>query len=307
MKWNGVMPALTTAFDKNLKIDHAFVAQHAQWQMENGVSGVIALGSLGEAATLSFDEKIALIDTLLGAVANKVPVVAAISALSTEEAVRLAQAAHAHGASGLMILPPYVYMGDWPEMKAYIGAVLKTTPLEAILYNNPVAYGTDFTPEQIQELAAAHPNLVGVKESSTDVRRVTAIRALIGDRLAIFVGVDDAIVEGIRAGAVGWVAGLVNALPRESVELFRLASEDKMQEAFEIYRWFLPLLRMDTVPKFIQLIKQVQQELGVGSPRVRGPRMQITGEELKAAQAVVRAAMASRPGLALPSTPLVMK
>jgi 4-hydroxy-tetrahydrodipicolinate synthase len=307
MKWNGVMPALTTAYDTNLKIDHAFVARHAQWQMENGVSGVIALGSLGEAATLSFDEKIVLIDTLVEAVANKVPVVAAISALSTEEAVKLAQTAQAHGASGLMILPPYVYMGDWPEMKAYIGAVLKTTPLEAMLYNNPVAYGTDFTPEQIQELAAAHPNLVAVKESSTDVRRVTAIRALIGDRLAIFVGVDDAIVEGIRAGAVGWVAGLVNALPRESVELFRLASEDKMQEAFEIYRWFLPLLRMDTVPKFIQLIKQVQQELGVGSPRVRGPRMQIAGEELKAVQAAVRASMASRPAQALPSTPFVMK
>ena len=307
MKWNGVMPALTTAFDANLKIDHAFVARHAQWQMENGVAGIVALGSLGEAATLAFDEKIALIDTLVGAVAKKVPVVAAISALSTDEAVKLAQAAQAHGASGLMILPPYVYKGDWAEMKAYVGAVLQATPLEAMLYNNPVAYGTDFTPEQIQELAAEYPNLVAVKESSTDVRRVTAIRALVGDRLAIFVGVDDAIVEGIRAGAVGWVAGLVNALPRESVELFRLASEGRMQEAFEIYRWFLPLLRMDTVPKFIQLIKQVQQELDVGSARVRGPRMQIIGEELKAAQAVVRAAMAGRPAPAVSSTRFAMK
>ena len=307
MKWNGVMPALTTAFDANLKIDHAFVGRHAVWQMENGVSGIIALGSLGEAATLSFDEKTALIDTLVGAVADKAPVVAAISALSTDEAVKLAQAAQAHGASGLMILPPYVYKGDWPEMKAYVGAVLKAMPLEAMLYNNPVAYGTDFTPEQIQELAAEYPNLVAVKESSTDVRRVTAIRALIGGRLAIFVGVDDAIVEGIGAGAVGWVAGLVNALPRESVELFRLASEVKMHEAFEIYRWFLPLLRMDTVPKFIQLIKQVQEELGVGSARVRGPRMQIGGDELKAVQAVVRAAIAGRPALAVPSTPFAMK
>jgi 4-hydroxy-tetrahydrodipicolinate synthase len=301
------MPALTTAFDANLKIDHAFVARHARWQMENGVSGLIALGSLGEAATLSLGEKTAIIDTLVGTAAGKAPVVAAISAVSTDEAVNLAQAAQAHGASGLMILPPYVYKGDWPEMKAYIGAVLKATPLEAMLYNNPVAYGTDFTPEQIQELAAEYPNLVAVKESSTDVRRVTAIRALIGDRMAIFVGVDDAIVEGIHAGAVGWVAGLVNALPRESVELFRLASEGRTQEAFEIYRWFLPLLRMDTVPKFIQLIKQVQQELGVGSARVRGPRMQIAGEELKTAQAVVRGAMANRPAPAIPSTPFAMK
>src|SRR4051812_40711405 len=156
MKWNGVMPALTTAFDENLKIDHAFVARHTQWLIENGVSGIVALGSLGEAATLAFEEKAALIDTLVGAAAKDSPVVATISALSTDEAIKLAQAAHAHGASGLMILPPYVYKGDWPEMKAYVGAVLTSTPLEAMLYNNPVAYGTDFTPEQIQELAAEH-------------------------------------------------------------------------------------------------------------------------------------------------------
>jgi 4-hydroxy-tetrahydrodipicolinate synthase len=297
------MPALTTAFDTNLNIDHSFVARHALWQIENGVTGLIALGSLGEAATLSIEEKISLVDTLVKTGAGKVPVVAAISALSTVEAIKLVQAAQFHGVSGLMILPPYVYKGDWAEMKAYVGAVLKATPLESMLYNNPVAYGTDFTPEQIQELAAEHPNLVAVKESSTDVRRVTAIRALAGDRLSIFVGVDDAIVEGIHAGAVGWVAGLVNALPRESVELFQLASQGKAEEAFELYRWFLPLLRMDTVPKFIQLIKQVQQELSVGCARVRGPRMELSGEELADTQKSVRAAMSNRPKPAIPSTP----
>jgi hypothetical protein len=154
-------------------------------------------------------------------------------------------------------------------MKAHVAAVLEATLLPAMLYNNPVAYGTDFTPEQIQELAGEFPNLQAVKESSTDVRRVTAIRALVGDRLAIFVGVDDAIVEGIAAGAVGWIAGLVNALPRESVYLFDWARAGKAQDAFELYRWFLPVLRMDTVPKFVQLIKQVQQELGVGCARAR--------------------------------------
>jgi len=302
MKWTGVMPALTTAFDADLKINHDFVARHARWQIENGISGIIALGSLGEAATLCFDEKIALIDTLVRAVDGKVPVVAAISALSTDEAVKLAQAAQAHGASGLMILPPYVYKGDWAEMKAHVGAVLKATSLSAMLYNNPVAYGTDFIPEQIQELAAEYPNLAAVKESSTDVRRVTAIRALVSDRLNILVGVDDAIVEGIHAGAVGWVAGLVNAFPRESVELFRLAGAGKTGEAFELYRWFLPLLRMDTVPKFIQLIKQVQQELGEGSARVRPPRLELRGEELSATQAAVRNAMANRPKVAVAST-----
>src|SRR5579864_9424883 len=202
-----------------------------------------------------------------------------------------------------MILPPYVYRGDWREMKAHVAAVLRATSLPAMLYNNPVAYGTDFLPEHIHELAADHASLVAVKESSTDVRRVTAIRSLAGERLAIFVGVDDAIVEGINAGAVGWVAGLVNAFPRESVQLFDLASAGKAKEAFELYRWFLPLLRMDTVPKFIQLIKQVQQELGVGCARVRAPRQEIRGEELATAQAAVRQAMANRPKVAISSTP----
>ena len=165
-----------------------------------------------------------------------------------------------------------------------------------------MAYGTDFLPEQIQELASEFPNLAAVKESSTDVRRVTAIRALIGDRLALFVGVDDAIVEGIAAGAVGWVAGLVNALPRESVDLFNLASAGKTQEAFELYRWFLPLLRMDTVPKFVQLIKQVEQEAGIGSARVRAPRLELGGAELAAAQAAYAFAQANRPPAAKAST-----
>jgi 4-hydroxy-tetrahydrodipicolinate synthase len=192
-------------------------------------------------------------------------------------------------------------------MKAYVSAIVKATPLTAMLYNNPVAYGTDFNPEQIRELASELPNLVAVKESSTDVRRVTAIRALTGDRLSIFVGVDDAIVEGISAGAIGWVAGLVNAFPKESVELFKLASAGKQHEAFELYRWFLPLLRMDTVPKFIQLIKQVQQELGVGNARVRGPRMLITGRELDATCEAVRYALANRPAAAVESTPFPAK
>jgi dihydrodipicolinate synthase/N-acetylneuraminate lyase len=307
MKWNGVMPALTTAFDEKLRVDYEFVSRHALWQVENGVGGLIALGSLGEAATLKMEEKTALIDTLVNAVEGKVPIVSAISALSTDEAVLLAKAAEARGASGLMILPPYVYLGDWTEMKAYVGAVLKATSLTAMLYNNPVAYGTDFIPEQVQELAAEYPNLKAVKESSTDVRRVTAIRALVGDRLSIFVGVDDAIVEGISAGAVGWIAGLVNALPKESVELFNLAMAGKSHEAFDLYRWFLPLLRMDTVPKFIQLIKQVQQELGVGSARVRGPRLQLAGPELEATRAAVAHAMGARPAVATKSSPFPAK
>ena len=302
MQWTGVMPALTTAFNEDLTINHGYVARHARWQIENGVSGLISLGSLSEAATLSFDEKLALIDTLADAIDGKVPLVATISALSTAEAVTLAKSVGARGAKGLMILPPYVYKGDWREMKAHVAAVLGASPLPAMLYNNPVAYGTDFLPEQIQELAEEFPTLKAVKESTTDVRRVTAIRALVGNRLAIFVGVDDAIVEGIAAGACGWVAGLVNALPRESVDLFNLAAAGKKKEAFELYRWFLPLLRMDTVPKFIQLIKQVQQELGTGFARVRPPRLEVVGNELEMTRAAVRHAVATRPAVALASS-----
>jgi 4-hydroxy-tetrahydrodipicolinate synthase len=306
MNFTGVMPAMTTAFDAHLNVDHPAVARHAQWLIENGCSGIICLGSLGEASTLSFEEKVAVLKTIVVALEGKAPVVAAISALSTMEAVELARAAHAAGCAGLMILPQYVYKGDWRENKAHVAAILKATPLSGMLYNNPVAYGVDFLPEQIQELALEFPNLTAVKESSTDVRRVTAIRALLGDRLAVCVGVDDAIVEGIAAGAVGWVAGLVNALPRESVELFNLASAGRTEQAFELYRWFLPLLRMDTVPKFIQMIKQVELEAGVGSARVRPPRLELFGQDLTETRAAFALAQANRPAVAVASTPLVL-
>ena len=295
MNWYGVMPAMTTCFDEQLKVDHAFMTRHAQWMLDNGCTGIISLGSLGEAATLTLAEKEAILKNMVAAAGRRAPVVAAISALATDEAVTLARAAEQAGCSGLMVLPPYVYLGDWREMKTYVGAILRATSLPCMLYNNPVSYGTDFVPEQILELAAEYENLVAVKESSTDVRRVTAIRALLADRLKIFVGVDDAIVEGIAAGAIGWVAGLVNAFPAESVALFESAISGRREEAAELYRWFLPLLRMDTVPKFIQLIHQVQAETGTGNARVRPPRLEVVGAELEATRAAVRLALEHRP------------
>jgi len=294
MRWRGVMPATTTAFDEELNIDHAFVAKHAKWLIDNGCTAIVAPGSLGEGATLSFEEKAALWTTLVGAVGERVPVVAAIASLSTAEAVALAKRAVDVGCSGLMVLPPYVYKSEWREMKAHVDAVLRATNLSCMLYNNPVAYGTDFLPEQIRELAAEHENLHAVKESSTDVRRVTWIKELIGDRLDISVGVDDAIVEGLAVGAVGWVAGLVNALPKESVDLFNYAMNDEHEKASKLYYWFLPLLRMDTVPKFVQLIKLVQQEVGMGSIRVRPPRLELAGAELEQAVQTIRHALETR-------------
>ena len=295
MIWKGVMPAITTCFDEALQIDHGFLAEHCRWLLDNGCSGVVVLGSLGEGATLSFEERVAIVRTAVKAVHGRGPVVASISALSTAEAVAQAKAAADAGCDALMVLPPYVYQGDWREMKAHVSAVFEATPLSCMLYNNPVAYGTDFLPEQIQELAAEHENLAAVKESSTDVRRVAAIRALLGDRLAIFVGVDDAIVEAISVGATGWIAGLANALPRESVELFNYAINGEPEKAFELYRWFLPLLRLDTVPKFVQLIKLVQAEAGMGNARVRPPRLELVGEELQNTKQLIRHALQTRP------------
>lgn len=291
------MPAMTTAFDAHLGVDHAFLARHAAWLVDNGCTGLVALGSLGESATLKFDEKVAILRTLVGAVGSRVPIVAGIASLATAEAVELAKAAETVGCSGLMVLPPYVYTSEWAEIRAHVEAVIRATGLSCMLYNNPVAYKTDFLPEQIVELAAANSNLHAVKESSTDARRVTAIKALAGDRLTLCVGVDDMIVEGVEAGAVGWVAGLVNAFPRESVALYDYALRGEKEKAFALYRWFLPLLRMDTVPKFVQLIKLVQQEVGMGHERVRGPRRELAGAEREAALAVLRTALANRPKL----------
>jgi dihydrodipicolinate synthase/N-acetylneuraminate lyase len=295
MKWQGVIPAITTCFANGSQIDHAFITNHCQWLVENGCTGVVALGSLGEGATLSFDEKIAVLSTCVRALKGRGSVVAAISSLTTAESVSLAKQAQAVGCDGLMILPPYVYRGDWREMKAHVSAVFEATPLPGMLYNNPIAYGTDFLPEQIRELAAERANFQAVKESSADVRRVSAIRALLDDRLAILVGVDDAILESIGVGAVGWIAGLANALPRESVDLFEYGIRGKSSEAFELYRWFLPLLRLDTVPKFVQLIKLVQEEFGVGNADVRPPKLRLTGEELQATRELIHRALRTRP------------
>jgi 1-pyrroline-4-hydroxy-2-carboxylate deaminase len=285
-QWSGVLPAITTPFRTDGSVDHAFLKEHAVRMVDAGCSGIVALGSLGEANTLSFAEKIEIVGSLRDALNRSVPVVAGIASLSTGESVDLAQAAAEAGADGLMVLPPYVYQGDWRETDAYFSAVIRATPLSCMLYNNPIAYGTDVTAAQIAELAR-HSNLHAVKESGGDVRRVSGIRELLGDRISVLVGLDDMIVESVGVGATGWIAGLVNALPEESVRLFDLAVRGDRERALTLYDWFLPLLRMDTVPKFVQLIKLVQRAVGMGSDRVRPPRLQLAGEELEAVQRLI--------------------
>ena len=295
LDWSGVIPAVTTPFGADLNVDHGFLADHVRWMVDAGVTGIVPLGSLGEGATLSPAEKREVLETCVRAVDGRVPVIPGIASLATGDAVTLARDARALGCRGLMILPPYVYVGDWRETRAHVAAVAAATDLPWMLYNNPVAYRTDFTPDQVAELAAELPNLAAVKESSTDVRRVTALLALLGDRLEVLVGVDDAIVEGLQAGAVGWIAGLVNAFPAESVALLHLTRAGRHEEALALYRWFLPLLRMDTVPKFVQLIKLVQERVGRGSERVRPPRLPLEGREREAALEVIERALATRP------------
>jgi len=293
--WQGVMPAITTAFTPDGQIDLPFIRTHVQWLIENGCTGIVPCGSLGEGATLSREEKSTLIRTCVETAAGRATVVPGIAALGTGAAIDLARDAENAGCDGVMVLPPYAYSTDWREMKAHVQAVIRATPLPCILYNNPIAYKTDFLPHQIEELARECPNLEAVKESSADVRRITEIKALTGERLALGVGVDDAIVEGIAAGAKFWIAGLVNAMPKESVRLFDLAMDSERERAFELYRWFLPLLRFDVVPKFVQLIKLAQQRVGMGSTTVRPPRIELEGAELSEALAVLNRALASRP------------
>jgi 4-hydroxy-tetrahydrodipicolinate synthase len=297
MKWQGVIPAMTTPFNPDLTVDHSFAARHAQWLVEHGCTAIVALGSLGESATLRFDEKVAMLQTCVAALQGRAPVVAGIASLSTAEAVELAKEAERAGCTGLMVLPPYVYSSDWREMKAHVQSVIRATRLSCMLYNNPVSYKTDYLPAQICELAEDNPNLHAVKESSADVRRVTALRALCGARLALLVGVDDLVFEAVRAGATGWIAGLVNAFPSESVALFNDALRGETKKAAALYEWFLPLLRMDTVNKFVQLIKLMQQETGMGNERVRSPRLPLTGGERKEALTTLHHALAHRPKL----------
>lgn len=297
MTWTGVLPAITTNLRANGSIDHPALLRHCRWMLESGCTGIVCCGSLGEAATLTFEEKISVVTTAVKAAAGRAPVVLGIAALSTAEAVSLAKAAAKAGCSGLMVLPPYTYTTDWREMKAHLAAVFRATKLSCMLYNNPPAYKTDYLPAQIAELAAEFPTLHAVKESSGDLRRVTAIRALIGERLNLLVGMDDAIVEGIAAGAQGWIAGLVNAFPRESVVLVEAARVGDHAKAREIYEWFLPLLRLDTVPKFVQYIKWIQAEMMCGSATVRPPRLPLEGAELANVRAILAHALATRPKL----------
>ncbi len=289
----GVWPAATTPFDAAGEPNLPALEQHLRWMRRSGCAGVVVLGSLGEASSLVRVEKERIVR--LGIRASRGRLLVGISGGSTRESIRLAKLAERWGANGLMVLPPINYRGDREETRAHFADVFESTALPCMLYNNPIAYGTDVSPRDVKSLARTHDNLVAVKESSGDLGRIGKLHSLLGDRVTLFVGLDDQILEGVAAGARGWIAGLANALPRESVALFDLAIRGRRTEARTLYRWFLPLLRLDRDPKLVQLVKLVQEEVGRGESRVRPPRRPLTGEELREARSLIRRTLAARP------------
>ncbi len=295
-KWAGVFPALTTKFKKNGELDTQLLEKHYQMQLDSGVHGLVVLGSLGENGALTADEKQEVVKLAVTTGNRRVPVLATVAETTTAGACRFVDRATANGADGFMVLPGMQYVSDSRETIQHFRTVAAASTKPIMLYNNPVAYRVDTTPEMFAELAN-EPKFVAIKESSEDVRRISDIRNLVGDRYQIFIGVDDLAMESLLLGAVGWVAGLVCAFPRETVVLYELIKARRISEALELYRWFLPLLHLDVSVKFVQYIKLAEAMVGCGSEYVRAPRLKLMGDERKRVEKIIRSALKKRPTL----------
>lgn len=296
ISWRGVFPAVTTKFDSSGRLDTDAMARHIDWQINAGVHGVIVLGTLGENAVLSAEEKIEVVKLAVEAADSRVPIVATVAETTTDGACDFARNAAAAGAEGFMVLPGMLYVSDSRETMTHFRAVARATDLPIMIYNNPVSYRVDITPEMFAELAD-EPNFKAIKESSDDVRRITDIRNLTGDRYEIFTGVDDLAFESLVLGAVGWVAGLVCAFPKETVAIYELVQQGRINEARDIYRWFMPLLHLDVSTKLVQNIKLAEAMVGCGTEYVRAPRLILAGEERERAETIIRTALENRPEL----------
>jgi dihydrodipicolinate synthase/N-acetylneuraminate lyase len=294
--WSGVLPALTTPFRDDFGVDHAALAAHIEQLLGAGIHGLVVLGSLGENGSLRSAEKLAILETAVGACSGHVPVLAGVAEPTPQEAEEVIQKMADRGADGIMLLPPMRYRPDRRETLAYLAGVAGGSPLPVMIYNNPVAYGTDITPEMFAELARVS-SIVALKESSDNPRRITDIIRLTGERYRIFVGVDDLALESFLLGATGWVAGLVCAFPEESVALYGLARTGRWEEARSLYRWFMPLLHLDASPRFVHHIKLVQELRGLGCARVRPPRLPLPEDERSQIEALLRVALDERAAL----------
>ncbi|HXX85854.1 MAG TPA: dihydrodipicolinate synthase family protein [Casimicrobiaceae bacterium] len=295
-RWQGVYPALTTKFRTDYRLDRPAMEKHFAWQLECGVNGLIVCGSLGENSVLSPEEKLEILRIAVAVSGEKVPVLMTVAEGSTAEGIALCKRAARDGADGMMVLPGMRYVSDRRETIAHYRAIAQASPRPVMVYNNPVAYGVDVTPKMFEELAD-EASIVAIKESSDNVRRVTDIINRTGARYAIFCGVDDLAMEAMLMGACGWVAGLVDAFPEETVAIYRLIRDGRVDEARKIYRWFAPLLHLDVSTKLVQNIKLVESIVGVGTETVRPPRLPLVGEERDQIVALVKQALASRPVL----------
>jgi len=294
--WSGVFPAVTTQFRQDQSLDLAATTSHLEALLASGVSGLIVCGSLGENQSLDPEEKRQVVANAVKAAAGKVPVLAGVAESSTAAACRYVRDCAILGAAGFMVMPAMVYKADPAEAAAYFRDVAAATSLPWMLYNNPISYPVDITPERLAELADIR-NLVAVKESSADPRRITEIRIALGDRFALFTGVDDLILESSILGIDGWVAGSGIAFPRENQHLWTLTRKGQWDEARTFYRWFSPLLKLDTHPKFVQYIKLMVQEASLGAEWVRGPRQVLSGAERERILAIIRKGLETRPKL----------
>ena len=294
--WHGVYSAITTKFGAKQEVDLNAVRADVDFQLEGGVHGIVCCGSLGEASTLTSREKMTITEAVVERVDGRVPVILTIAEDSTRVAATLAADAQQLGVSGLMVLPAMRYAATDREVIAYYRTIAGAGDLDIMIYNNPIAYGIDVRPEMLVELAD-EPRFVALKESSGDPRRLTDIHNLVGDRYALFTGVDDLALESLMLGAVGWVAGLVCAFPKETVAIYNLALEGRFAEARDIYRWFTPLLHLDVSPRFVQYIKLTEHLARGTSPTVRAPRLDLPDEEKRFVTEIVRTALTKRPDL----------
>ncbi len=294
--WHGVFPAATTQFKADQSLDLPSTMAHIDHMIASGIHGLIMLGTVGENTSLDAAEKLEVLKATVAHVAGRIPVMSGVAETTTAQACRYAAACQQLGLDGLMVLPGMIYKSDPRETMTHFRSVAKASDLPIMVYNNPVSYGVDITPEMFVELAD-EPKFVAIKESSENVRRITDLRNLCGDRYILFSGVDDLVLESLMLGATGWVSGLVNAFPAENRLLWDLAMAGRWDEAVTVYRWYTPLLHLDTHVKLVQYIKLAQQECGLGSELTRAPKLPLVGEERERILGIIRRGIATRPNL----------
>ncbi|SOC30674.1 dihydrodipicolinate synthase family protein [Thalassospira xiamenensis] len=296
VNWTGVFPAVATQMNEDGSIDYDMTAHQIEALIKAGVDGLVMLGSVGENAALEPEEKIPVLKLAVEVTNGRIPVLSGVAENSTQAAIRYVQKCEELGADGLMLLPGMIYTADPRENIEHFRSVAAKTKLPIMIYNNPGAYRIDIKPEEFNQLADVK-NLVAIKESSGDPRRITDIYNACGDRFVLFCGMDDLVMETQVLGAVGWISGFTDAFPQESVALWKLLSEGKYKEALEIYRWFTPVLHMDVHAKLVQYIKLAQEMTGVGKAHVRAPRLPLVGEEMERIRATIQKAIDTRPKL----------